>query len=472
MSGKRKRGILPLPVLILLEICMIGAALVVFAFFHHVLPREEEGNWTISERPGIEREQDIRIARLPAESAPAEKIGAAEETEPAAAPAGQTPEPEETEAPVLLPELTVAPETTEPAAVSPEPTAVPETMEPAAFSPEPTAVPETMKPAAVSTEPTAVPETMEPAAVSPEPTEETGIDIFAAAPAETAALPEETGQPGMEDVLDATLEPTPVPDPVGYFGNTLAGHFTDGEVIQEENHYQSGNLSITLSTGYAYDCKVHIADIYIRDISCFRTVLAKDTYGRNLMEQPKTMAQRAGAVVSLTGDYYSLRSKGVVLRNGVLYRSAQDPNQDTCVLYWDGRMETFEAGTIDIDNEIAKGAYQIWSFGPMLLDENGKKKMSFHSGVEAPNPRSVIGYFEPGHYCFVAVDGRNKDSEGIAMKNLSELMEYLGCVRAYNLDGGRTAQMLAGTAAYNVPYQGGREVSDMLVIVDPDLKKE
>lgn len=45
-----------------------------------------------------------------------------------------------------------------------------------------------------------------------------------------------------------------------------------------------------------------------------------------------------------------------------------------------------------------RGAYQIWSFGPRLLDGNGKAFASnddFVSTVKGANPRSAIGYYEP-----------------------------------------------------------------------------
>ena len=75
-----------------------------------------------------------------------------------------------------------------------------------------------------------------------------------------------------------------------------------------------------------------------------------------------------------------------------------------------------------------------------LLDENGKAQEDFSaSNVENANPRSVLGYFEPGHYCFVQVDGRGsrsklekgKTSRGMELTVLAEFMENLGCKAAY-----------------------------------------
>ena len=43
-------------------------------------------------------------------------------------------------------------------------------------------------------------------------------------------------------------------------------------------------------------------------------------------------------------------------------------------------------------------------------------------GVSGSMLLKLIGYYEPGHYCFVAVDGRSDKSKGLTMAQLSELM--------------------------------------------------
>ena len=104
--------------------------------------------------------------------------------------------------------------------------------------------------------------------------------------------------------------------------------------------------------------------------------------------------------------------------------------------------------------------------GAMLLDETGMHKENFNSAVDKANPRTAIGYFEPGHYCFVAVDGRNSESDGLTMQQLSLLMEKLGCKVAYNLDGGKTSIMVWNDQVANVPSAGGRKCSDAVMILD------
>jgi exopolysaccharide biosynthesis protein len=68
-------------------------------------------------------------------------------------------------------------------------------------------------------------------------------------------------------------------------------------------------------------------------------------------------------------------------------------------------LEEIDRGALLAEIESGK-VWQIFYFGPMLLDEEGHAMKKFNSDVNPVNPRSVIGYYEPGHYCFLVVDGR------------------------------------------------------------------
>jgi len=299
-----------------------------------------------------------------------------------------------------------------------------------------------------------------PAAVSVTPAPTPAAE-YTPAPAEgDMTQPEYTPEP--------TAEPTPVvtPDPVGFFGTKFAGMFTDGNVVRGDNSYQSGNVNITLSFHDIDGVQFYVADIYVKDISCLRTVLGSDKYGKGYSESVSSMSERNSALIAINGDYYGARSDGVVIRNGVLYREDNYPDRDVCVLYWDGTMECYPGGSFDAKAAMDRGAYQAWNFGPMLLDENGQPKTSFNTDVGPANPRTVIGYYEPGHYCFVVVDGRSENSDGLTMKKLAQLMYNLGCTQAYNLDGGQSSVMATGGKVVNNPYHGGRKNSDAVIIVD------
>lgn len=267
---------------------------------------------------------------------------------------------------------------------------------------------------------------------------------------------------------EPTVSPTPEPqDATGSFRIKFADKFTSGEPQITENQYISANINVTFSTHRYGNSNVNIADVYVADISCIANGFGTGTYGRgsSYAEMPVEIARRYGSIATLSGDYCGGRSEGVVLRDGVLYRDKKI-SRDVGVLYWDGTMKVFSPGEFDTDTEINNGAYQVWNFGPMLLDQNGQTMTSFNSDVKPRNPRSIIGYFEPGHYCLIFVEGRSKESSGLTLSECSEMVAAMGLKAAYNLDGGQTAALVKAGALYGTPYKGGRHVSDAIIILD------
>ena len=307
----------------------------------------------------------------------------------------------------------------------------------------------------------AVQTTPVPQEVTPEP---------AWTPQPTAELPEAPVAQAT-DVPTPSPEPTEAPDPVGVFRRKFAEHFTSGGVEQETGSdritYRSPNVDITITKGFleSTNSTYYVADFYVADISYLTTAFAQDTYGRSHREWPYEVAGRYGALVTINGDYYGAREGGIVIRNGTLYRDGKN-SADVCVLYWDGTMKTFDPWNFNAEAEMANGAYQAWNFGPALLNPDGTPLASFNSSVNKANPRSVIGYYEPGHYCFVAVEGRVKGAQGLRMAELAQLMQHLGCKQAYNLDGGNSSMLCVGTKVLNTLSGGGRSVSDVIMVID------
>lgn len=103
--------------------------------------------------------------------------------------------------------------------------------------------------------------------------------------------------------------------------------------------YQSDELKIAVSMVQENDITYYVADVWVRNISAFTTAFAKGQYGTGIHQDPVKMASANNAILAITGDYYGARNKGVVVRNGELYRDSL--NGDVCVLYSDGVMETY-----------------------------------------------------------------------------------------------------------------------------------
>ncbi len=245
----------------------------------------------------------------------------------------------------------------------------------------------------------------------------------------------------------------------------FADRYTD-TVVVTENSYTSPDVSITVTEETSGNITYYVADIYVRDITCFQSALARDTYGSGFRDSITDMAVLNDALLAINGDYYGNTNEGVVIRNGVIYR-ANATNCDVCVLYYDGTMKVMPGSSFSVEEAVADGAWQAWTFGPALLDTDGSMLTSFASTnrIISANPRTAIGYYEPGHYCMIVVDGRG-ESAGITLPDLSRLFYDLGCTAAYNLDGGNSSVMVWNSEVINQPSGGGRESSDALLIAE------
>ncbi len=253
----------------------------------------------------------------------------------------------------------------------------------------------------------------------------------------------------------------------------FADKFTD-EIVVTDNSYTSPNISITIDTvsyGSGWGAVTYyVADIYIGSIDCFKTYTAHNELRKGSAETVVKMARDSNAILAMSGDYYSLQNRSFIVRNSQSYMTMKPYNIDICVMYDDGIVETYAFDDYDVDEIMAKNPLQVWSFGPSLLDEQGKAKTKFDvkDSLDAHHhPRSALGYYEPGHYCFVVVDGREYGhSVGMYLGELAQLFEDLGCTTAYNLDGGGSAALTFQDEYYSVPSEI-RPMGDILLIAEP-----
>lgn len=253
-------------------------------------------------------------------------------------------------------------------------------------------------------------------------------------------------------------------------------HFS-AEPVLTENSYSSPQVSITISTHSqeldGYPQTWYVADIYVAQVQNFQTYAREGSFERYLSAPAEDIAQMAGALISINGDYCNAQVQyGFYVRNGVMYQDEQT-TCDICVLYDDGVMKTYAPDEYTVEDIVAKSPYQVWKFGPELLDDEGNPKTDFNTSgaIAIGNPRSAIGYYEPGHYCFVVCDGRQADwSRGMTLEQLAGVFSELGCAAAYNLDGGASATMTFNGQLYN-RQSSYRELGDILLIKETDAGK-
>lgn len=300
--------------------------------------------------------------------------------------------------------------------------------------------------------------TAEPLIARTSATAQTSPDTTAVATQDTQARPDaaNTGEPDTTQALDMTI-----------WRNKFADKFTDGEVIQTDNSYRSANINVSIQKHDVDGTVYFVADIYIADIKYFKTSFGENrTSGRQFIDD--NLVSNNG-IIGINGDNCWTNSS-LLIRNGIYYDLYSRSSSDALVMYIDGSMETISGRDFSFEETKALAPYQVWGFGPMLLDADGQSMSEFNSTVAGKkNPHTAVGYYEPGHYCFVVVDGRSAEtySAGMTMTELSQLMYDLNCTVAFSLDGGGTTQMAFMDSYYNIPSVN-RMADDMIYITDSE----
>lgn len=265
-------------------------------------------------------------------------------------------------------------------------------------------------------------------------------------------------------VLTPDTLPTEAPTTVPTATESPAEQATTAP-ISTDTEYHDDQIDIVLTTMRVENTTVYVADVQIADISLLKTALAGNTYARNLTETTSVQAANAGAIFAINGDYYGAQERGYVLRNGVLYRASAQSGTDALVIGADGNFRIITEGETSADTLVREGAWQVLTFGPALIN-GGQVTVSSSDEVGramTSNPRTAIGQISEGHYLLVVSDGRTKESTGLSLRQLAELMQSLGAQIAYNLDGGGSSTMVFQGRVVNNPTTNGRSIRERSV---------
>ncbi|MCL1965460.1 MAG: phosphodiester glycosidase family protein [Firmicutes bacterium] len=373
-------------------------------------------------------------------------------------PAPGTPEPSLTPLPAYLPalEVDIGIATASPTQAAELITARPvyttqaPTQAPAAT---PTEVPASLK--------TPVPAETPTLAKTPAPSE-TPAPVKTPAPAETSIMDAlihdamntaRTAQSPLPAVTSWATAPVPTPTPL--------------------YSYSTADLHIDIRKHTIKNVVYFTAEIWLTDVSQLRSAFSSDRFD-SAKETVKDIASRNNAILAINGDFATFNNGGIIIRNGVLYRSNRstrhllmiDQHGDF-IPYTDPPQNAEEAAA----GFVEQGIWQTLVFGPLLV-QNGQavplpEKFFISTGM-ALEPRTAVAQIGPLHYLWIVVDGRQEGySKGVSLIRLQELFLQYGAQTAFNLDGGGSTTLYYMGNVLNRPANAGsrqRDVPDILYI--------
>ncbi len=263
---------------------------------------------------------------------------------------------------------------------------------------------------------------------------------------------------------DTTQIPYISPEPIIHPG-VRDDMFTDGEIISDDMSYHSKDLSIEINIVEKNESVIYVAEVYFASMDNFMPVFANGKF-HNGYQTTTEMADEKDAIFAVNSDSCAAVDYGVIIRYGEVYREIVAA--DHLAIYKDGSLKTFPGRNISAEYFLKKGVEHVFNFGPNLLNDGKAIDNFMYSHIRSPHPRTAIGMIEPYHYYFVVVDGRSDYSKSITLEELSAFMEGLGCVDAYNLDGGGSSTMVFMGRLINKPEGGTeeREIDGAILFVE------
>ena len=236
----------------------------------------------------------------------------------------------------------------------------------------------------------------------------------------------------------------------------LTGVKIDGQSLTANE----GSITITsTTTGSGSDAVVSfVADIKLDNATLLRSAFANNKFGQNIIDTPSNIASEHNGIWAINGDYYGFRTTGIVIRNGVVY------------------VKLYDETATNAQTLVNEGVWNTLSFGPALVKDSAivdgidsvevDTNFGNHS-IQGNQPRTGVGVLGANHLVFIVVDGRSTNySRGVTMTEFAQMFKDLGCVSAYNLDGGGSSAMVFNNKLVNHPQGGTKErgTSDILYI--------
>lgn len=235
-----------------------------------------------------------------------------------------------------------------------------------------------------------------------------------------------------------------------------------------EIHYYLDETILTITWKQVLGNSVYtISEVKIADPSQFRRFLADGEYASGSKYVATEMAQAVNAVVASNGDFYTYRDTGIVVYDSQLMRM-EGKYLDTCFIAGNGDLLFAHQGDL-MDRAKTEafirenGVRFSLVFGPALI-ENGEKctiTRPYYAGeIDTPNARAALCQMDSLHYLLVAVNSGGEYRSAQTLPKFQDCLYELGCLHAYNLDGGQSATIVMNDRRINDVWM--RQISDIL----------
>lgn len=203
-----------------------------------------------------------------------------------------------------------------------------------------------------------------------------------------------------------------------------------------------------------------------------------------VLKTTETFGKELNAIAAINGTFFDIKNGGSVdyikVNGNVVNENRLDKNnkrarhQQAAVVIENGSLSIKKWDGTDIWEQ-SLTAKDVMNSGPLLIYNQQPEELDTTAFTKLRHPRSAVGVKADGKVILLTVDGRQENSAGMSLPELTKLMKWLGCVSAINLDGGGSTTLWVSSApengVVNYPsdnkkwdHQGTRKVANVILL--------
>jgi exopolysaccharide biosynthesis protein len=193
---------------------------------------------------------------------------------------------------------------------------------------------------------------------------------------------------------------------------------------------------------------------------------------------------RDTAIAAVNGNFFDVKNGGSVdfvrVNGKTINTSRFEKNgnrarhQEAAVVIDKGKISIKKwDGSTDWETKLSEE--NVLLNGPLLTLNNVDEVLDTAGFNRLRHPRTCIGIKPNGRVILLTVDGRNENSAGMSLPELTKLMRWLGCTSSINFDGGGSTTLwvngMPDGGVINYPtdnkkwdHEGQRKVANVILV--------
>lgn len=197
-----------------------------------------------------------------------------------------------------------------------------------------------------------------------------------------------------------------------------------------------------------------------------------------------TFGRENNAIAAINGTFFDVKNGGSVdfikvdgkeiTQNRLEKNNKRAMHQQAAVVIAKGKLTLKKwDGSEKWENNLQEEGVML--SGPLLTLNSKNEALDSVAFNTLRHPRSAIGIKPNGKVILLTIDGRNENSAGVNLFELTKIMRWLGCISAINLDGGGSTTLWMNTVQengiINYPadnkkwdHEGSRKVANVILL--------